>query len=106
MVKDASTLATGRCQTMDLTTWPYRTVRSLGNNRVLVSLDVPGSVDRTPLAEFKAVWYTPGKAFSNAPTKSAEVYGTVAVGETVFAVGDDESCYLGRISRTRPARGE
>ena len=88
---------------MELSTWPYRTVRSPYKNRVLVTVDVPGSEDRTPLAEFKPIWYTPGSV--NAPTRPADVYGTISQGRTLFAVAEDGSCYLGRVRNTRPDRG-
>lgn len=102
--QDALTLVGGPFQKMDLTTWPYRTIRSPVRNRLLVTLDVPGSIDRTPLAELKPVWYTPGKSAANASARSANVYGSLDKGRTVLAVADDGSCYLGRVSRTRPPR--
>ena len=96
MVKDVKTVAAGPSAKMELTTWPYRTAKSPVNNRVRVTLDVPGNVQRTPVAEFKAVWYTPGTA--DRPTRLADVFGTLDLGETVLAVADDGSCYLGRVS--------
>lgn len=94
--------SSGPAVQMDLMTWPYRTVRSPVKNRVLVTLDVPGSTERTPLAEFKPIWYTPGSV--NEPTRSAEVFGTIERGRTLLAVAEDGSCYLGRVSRVRPDR--
>ena len=96
MLKDVNRVASGSSVKMELTTWPYRTVKSPVNNRVQVTLDIPGNVQRTPVAEFKAVWYTPGTA--DKPTRLADVFGTIDKGETVLAVVEDGSCYLGRIS--------
>lgn len=100
LLREARQLVLGPSAKMELTTWPYRTGRSPVNNRVLVTIDRPGSVDRTPLAEFKSIWSTPGTA--NRLTRSAEVYGDIERGRTVLAVVDDGSCYLGRIRQTRP----
>ena len=99
MSKEGHLLLNGPPAKMDLTTWPYATTRSPVANRVRVTLDVPGSDERTPLAEFKAVWYTPGSA--NKRTRSADVYGSVDHGRTVLAIAEDGSCYLGRVSRVR-----
>jgi hypothetical protein len=99
LLREARMLVPGPSAKMELTTWPYRTIRSPVNNRVLVTIDIPGSVDRTPLAEFKPVWYTPGTA--NHPTRAAEVYGAIGKGRTVLAVAEDGSCYVGRIRRIR-----
>lgn len=96
MVNDVETIAAGPSAKMELTTWPYRTGRSPVNNRVRVTLDAPGSVQRTPVAEFKAVWYTPGTA--DRPTRLADVFGNLDIGQTVLAVAEDRSCYLGRVS--------
>ncbi len=86
-------------QVMDLRTWPYRSMRATRDNRVLVTLDRPGSINRTPLAEFRASWFTPGSAES--PRRSAEVFGALVRGATVFAVADDGTCFIGRVTRTR-----
>lgn len=98
-LREARRLVVGPAQEMELRTWPYRSVRALGNNRVLVTLDRQGSVDRTPLAEFKASWFTPDSA--EAPQRSALVYGSLARGATLLAVAADGSCYTGRVIRTR-----
>lgn len=84
---------------MDLITWPYRGVRSLVKNQVIVTLDVPGSKERTPLAEFKADWHSPGRL--DVPSQPAQVFGTLNRGQTVLAVADDGSCFLGRVRMTR-----
>lgn len=102
LLKDARKLVLGPSTQLELTTWPYRTARSAVNNRVLVTIDRPGSADRTPMAEFKSVWSTPGTA--DRPARAADVYGDIVKGRTVLAVVDDGSCYLGRIRQARPER--
>lgn len=86
-------------QEMDLITWPYRGLRSPANNQVIVTLDAPGSKERTPLAEFKADWHSPGRL--DIPTQTAQIFGTISRGQTVLALAEDGSCFLGRIRRTR-----
>jgi hypothetical protein len=103
LIKEAHTLALGPSVKMELSTWPIRTIRSPYNNRILVTVDVPGSKERTPLAECKPVWYTPGTA--NAPTRPGDLYGTISQGRTVLGVTEDGSCYLGRVRKNRPDRG-
>jgi hypothetical protein len=88
-------------QQMELITWPYRGVRSLVNNEVIVTLDTPGSKERTPLAEFKADWHSPGRL--DIPSQTAQVFGTISRGQTVLALAEDGSCFLGRIRVTRAA---
>lgn len=95
----ARRLIVGPAQEMELSTWPYRSARAAGSNRVLVTLDRQGSVGRTPLAEFTASWFTPGSA--EAPPRSALVYGSLARGTTALAVAADGSCFTGRVVRTR-----
>lgn len=101
-LREGRQLLAGSPVRMDLSTWPYRTIRSPMVNRVLVTLDVPGSTNRTPLAEFKPVWYTPGSV--NGPTRTADVFGRIERGQPVLAVAEDGSCYLGRVSRVRADR--
>lgn len=96
MVKDMKSVTTGSPAKMELTTYADRTTgRALVNNRVRVTLDIPGNVQRLPAAEFRAVWYTPGTA--ERPTRLADVFGTLDDGQTVLAVAEDGSCYLGRV---------
>jgi hypothetical protein len=84
---------------LDLVTWPYRGVRSPINNQVLVSLDTPGSAERAPLADFKADWHSQGRL--DIPSQPAQVFGTISRGQTVLALADDGSCFLGRVRTTR-----
>lgn len=98
-LREARRLLHGPSQQMDLRSWPYRSIRSPRNNRVLVTLDLPGSSNRTPLAEFTSSWFTPGAA--EAPGRLAQVFGSLSKGRVVLAVADDGSCFIGRVVRTR-----
>jgi hypothetical protein len=99
MLREARVLAAGTPRSLELMSWPYRTIRSPVNNRLLVTLDVPGSHERAPLAEFTAMWHSPEGA--GTPARPASTYGSLSVGRTVFAIDDAGRCYLGRITRSR-----
>lgn len=98
-LREARGVVTGSAQLMELRSWPYRSIRAPANNRVLVTLDHPGSINRTPLAEFKARWFTPGAGES--AERASRVYGSLSRGHTVLAVADDGSCFAGRVTRIR-----
>jgi hypothetical protein len=83
---------------MELSTYLYRGVKSMTNDRVLSTLDDIGSKERTPLMEFKARWFTPGIAES--PSSEADVYGGMEKGQAVLAV-TEYGGVLGRVSRMR-----
>lgn len=100
MLRQARELLTTQPRTMQLTTAPLATTRwSLPNKQLRVSLDRSGSPDSTPIAEFRAVWFSPGPA--ETPARQARVYGALDHRQPVLAVTADGSCYLGRISRTQ-----
>lgn len=102
MLRQARDLLTTQPRTMQLSTAALPTSRwSLPTRQPRVSLDRPGGGHGSPLAEFRAVWFTPGSPDS--PLRSARVYGALDHRQPVLAVTADGSCYLGRISRTEPA---
>lgn len=98
MVREARSLSQA-AQRLQLVTWVSRGPRSLTANQVMVTLDVPGSTQRTPLAELKADWHSPGRL--DVPSQPAAVFGTLSRGRTVLAVTDDGSCFLGRVRMVR-----
>lgn len=104
LLRDARHLLDAVPQTMQLFTWPYRSIRSPVDNRVLVTLDLPGSVERTPLAEFTALGSrsgrTAGRSQDESPGWPAQVFGELRRGQAVLVIADDGSCFMGRISRT------
>jgi len=84
---------------MELSVWPYRAGRSLHRtNRVLVTLDEPGSTERSPLGELKPLWSTPA---ASTATRLADVYGSMSEGQVVLVAALDGSCYLGRLHKLR-----
>jgi len=97
LLREATAALAGPSRSLELQTYPYRAGwRSIGNDRVLATLDEPGSGARTPLVEFKATWFTPG--IGEAPRGEARVFGGTRQGQAVLAVSD-RGGVMGRVRR-------
>lgn len=99
LVRDIGPALSGPPRTMEVQTWGYRSIRSPYTNRVLATLDEPGSTDRVPKLEVKATWFTPG--ITRHPAGDAAVYGVEVRGGPILAVAPGGSI-LGRIRKVRP----
>jgi hypothetical protein len=65
---------------------------------VLATVDEIGSTERTPLAEVRCYWFTPGIAERS--SSPADLWGELRVGTTILAAGD-QGGVIGKVRRMR-----
>jgi hypothetical protein len=99
LLRQATSESSQASRSMELFTYPYRSIKAITNNAVLATLDELGSTERTPPVEFKARWFTPG--IGEAPSSRADMFGDSKKGQVVLAVIENGGV-LGRVHRIRP----